>query len=221
MKYVVDNPEPSFTGLTRGVIGFGAFGQRLSRLVTADGDCVIAFDDTPAISGVAKQYSFCSYIDIEVADCWFIVGIGYKHLSTRRVVIERLQAAGRRVHSIVHTTTMIDRRSKVGSGAYLGIGVSVGDGSCVCDGSVLAAGATVAHDSFVGSAAFLGPGVTVCGNVTIGSCVFVGAGSVIRNGVVVGDNAMIGIGSVITRDIGVGEVWIGNPSRPISRDLQL
>lgn len=221
MNYVVDNPDSYFSGMRRGIIGFGTLGKRLKRLVTPDGEGVAIFDDTPGISAGYQQHPFCDYTSAEVADCWFVVGIGYKHLPSRRVVIKRLQEAGRRVHSITHATTLIDNRALVGAGSFLGIGASVGDGARIGDGTVLEAGATVCHDSCVGASSFLGPGVTVCGNATIGSCVFVGAGSVIRNGVSIGDNAVIGIGSVITRDIGEGEAWIGNPSQPSTRGIRL
>lgn len=76
------------------------------------------------------------------------------------------------------------------------------------------------HDSVVGDGCEFAPHACIGGYVVVGDNVRVGMNATIRNRVKVGDGARIGMGAVVTKDVPAGEVWVGNPARPMNRDLE-
>ncbi|RCK48647.1 maltose acetyltransferase [Thalassospira profundimaris] len=62
-------------------------------------------------------------------------------------------------------------------------------------------------------------GLEIARPVHIGENVWVGGGAIILGGVTVGDHAIIGAGAVVTRDVPANATVVGNPARPIHRDM--
>ena len=133
--------------------------------------------------------------------------------ATRRDVADEVTAAGLTLVTVVHPS------------AFLGPGVTVGEGCIVAPGSVLTRdvrlgrgvivnyGANVGHDCTIEDFAFIGPGTVLTGGVRAGSESLIGAGAVILPGLSVGDGAVVGAGAVVTQDVGDGSTVIGVPAR--------
>lgn len=57
--------------------------------------------------------------------------------------------------------------------------------------------------------------------VSIGSDCFIGGGSVIGPGVCIGNQVIVGAGSVVSEDVPDNCIVVGNPARPIRREVEL
>jgi acetyltransferase-like isoleucine patch superfamily enzyme len=55
--------------------------------------------------------------------------------------------------------------------------------------------------------------------VVIGNKVFIGTNTIITKGVSIGSGAVIGAGSVVTKDVAANDIAVGNPAKPVKRNL--
>jgi sugar O-acyltransferase (sialic acid O-acetyltransferase NeuD family) len=82
----------------------------------------------------------------------------------------------------------------------------------------------VAHDCVIGDFVTFAPKVSCNGNVRIEDHVYVGTGALIKQGslakpLVIGRGAVIGMGAVVTRDVPPGTTVVGNPARPLLKEM--
>ena len=59
----------------------------------------------------------------------------------------------------------------------------------------------------------------VAGAVIIGRFTYLGLSAVIKEGVKIGNNTIIGMGSVVYKDVPDEVVALGNPARPIKKNV--
>jgi len=82
----------------------------------------------------------------------------------------------------------------------------------------------VAHDCIIGDFVTFAPGVKCNGNVHIEDHAYIGTGAIIKQGtserpVVIGKGAIVGMGAVVTKSIPAGVTVIGNPAKPLGRNI--
>jgi UDP-perosamine 4-acetyltransferase len=135
----------------------------------------------------------------------------------RRLLVERLEADGRRLVSIVHPSAVIARSAVLAPGCVVGPHVVVGALARIGRGTILNRGALVGHHTTIGAHGFLGPGANVAGGVRVGDGVYVGLGAIVREDRTVGAGAMVGAGAVVVGDVEAGITVIGLPARPMER----
>jgi acetyltransferase EpsM len=135
----------------------------------------------------------------------------------RRPLIERLEADGRLLVSIVHPSAVIARSAVLEAGCVVGPNVVVGALARIGHGTILNRGALVGHHSIIGAHGFLGPGANVAGGVQVGAGVYIGLGAIVREDRTIGAGAMVGAGAVVVGDVEPGITVIGLPARPMER----
>ena len=111
----------------------------------------------------------------------------------------------------------------------VGIGVEVGDGTCLAPGSIVTTRvrlgrhcivnvkASVSHDSVIGDFVNLNPGSTICGHVSVGTGCYIGAGATVLDKVAIGDWTVVGAGAVVVHDLPPGVTAVGVPARIIKQ----
>jgi len=206
-----------------GIIGFGALGVQILRLISLVGEPeeLVLFDDVLHGRGQQNAFPFESFLEQRFSDFSFYVALGYRQLPRKREILEQLEVAGRRTPSLVHPSCEVNPTSRVGNGCVMYPLCNVGDGVEIGQGALLNNSVVVSHGSRVGAAAYLSPGVVVSGNVTIGRETFLGSSVVVANGRRIGSNARVGIGSVVTIDIPDNTSAVGNPLKLLTRPLEL
>lgn len=113
---------------------------------------------------------------------------------------------------------------------------SIGIGAVFCPNSMVTSNTTigrffqaniysyVAHDCVIGDFVTFAPGVRCNGRVHIGDYAYIGTNAIIREGTSgkplrIGTGAVVGMGAVVTKDIPDGVTVVGNPARPLSKEV--
>ena len=202
-----------------GFIGFGDLGKQICNHFLKEKYSekeIFIFDDLLNTDHTSAAFSFNDFLNSEHNDLAFIVSIGYKHLSLKNSIFNRLITHERTIKSFTHPSCFVssDCRMEAGTIIYplcnIDFGVSLGFG-VLLNNSV-----TISHDSKIGNCSYLSPGVVVSGKVSIGENCFIGAGSIIADNVTIGNNVIIGIGTVVTTDVSDNTFAIGNPMRTVN-----
>jgi sugar O-acyltransferase (sialic acid O-acetyltransferase NeuD family) len=204
-------------------VGYGDLGRYIEAMVTelTPASTTAYFDDNAHRTGSPGAVPFAAHTSDDFKDFRFHVCIGYKHLSLKTRLIDRLVELGRDVPCFAHPNAYVHRSAQVGHGAMIYAGCTVDQNTRIGRGALLNNGVVVAHDSAVGDGCWLGPGVTLSGHVTIGACSFVGSGTTVTNHVEIGAGATVGLATAVTKHVAAGVTVIGNPMRVLDRALQL
>jgi sugar O-acyltransferase (sialic acid O-acetyltransferase NeuD family) len=142
-----------------------------------------------------------------------VVAIGDNR--TRRMVTERLVAAGETVVTVRHPFTSVAPDVVIGEGTMISAGVVVTPGGVIGRGVLLNTSCSIDHQSAVGDFAHVSLHAAVGANCTIGNEVLLAPGAVVTSGRSVGARSVIGAGGVVLRDIGDDVVAYGVPAKPV------
>lgn len=178
------------------IYGSKEYARLLREQVVACGHRFVGFIDDqsqgPEILG--------SYDDVKrihpPTQCAMGLGIGYKNLAARAVVLKRIIADGYDLPALVHPRAYVASTVKLGAGVVVMATASVDHFSTLEDGAVLWPSTTVSHDSIVRSNVFLSPGVTLCGFTEIGSHSFIGASAIVADHRRVPENSFVKAGTL-------------------------
>lgn len=130
-----------------------------------------------------------------------LMAIGYRHLSVRAILYDRLVKYGFRFATIIHPSACIASDSIIGEGTIVSAGCILDTGVSVGANCLLNIGCVIAHDSRIGAHTFLGPSVNIAGFVSIGERCFLGIGSTIIDNINVGDGSQTAGGAVVIKDV--------------------
>lgn len=137
---------------------------------------------------------------------------------TRAAMLERLDAMGRRLTTVVHPSAYVGPRVRLDDGAIVCPGVVLTCDIHVGRAAILNYGAQVGHDGVIGRCAFIAPGANLGGNVTVGALADVGIGASVIQGRTIGERAVVGAGAVVIRDVPDDTTVVGVPAAPLRRD---
>jgi len=126
------------------------------------------------------------------------LGIGYKDLSARRIVLDRVERDGWQLPPLVHPRSWVRDAAAIGAGTVVMAGAAVELNAAIAAGCVVWTNVVVSHDSSVDRNSFLSPGAIVCGFARVGADCFVGAGAVIVDRCVVPDRSFVRAGEVVS-----------------------
>jgi len=134
--------------------------------------------------------------------CALVIGIGGIGSARRRLVFERLSAAGYPFLTVRHPSAVVAEDVVLGQGCQVMAGAILQPGAQVGVNAIINTRAAVDHDCHIGDHAHVAPGAVLCGDVEIGSNTHLGAGAVVIQGVRIGSGCIVGAGSIVLRDVG-------------------
>lgn len=194
------------------VVGAGGHGAIVADIL---GDAAIGFvDDAPekrgsTILGLPLLGPITALAEIE-HDA-IVVAIGDNPV--RRLLTERLLAAGERLATAIHPFTSIARSATIGEGSMICAGAILLPRAVVGRGVIVNSKGSVDHDSVVGDFAHVSVGASVGANVRIGEESLVAFGSSVVSGYHVGARSIVGAGAVVVRDVPDDVTVLGVPAR--------
>ena len=124
--------------------------------------------------------------------------------SVRRVVFERLLAAGFGCPAVAHPTATLEPSATLSPGvqvfplAYVGSEVGLGFGTIVNTGAI------ISHECLLGDLVNISPGAILAGGVQVGDGALVGMGVTVNLGVTIGADARVGNGATVKADVPAG-----------------
>jgi sugar O-acyltransferase (sialic acid O-acetyltransferase NeuD family) len=120
--------------------------------------------------------------------------------------------------TLVHPSSTVSGRSKLGSGVSIDAGTVVAGFSLIGDHVRIGRRAAVGHHADIGRYSTIHPGAVISGHCCIGEQVTIGTGAVIIDRIEIGDGAFIAAGSVVTKRVPPRALIAGNPGRIVRRD---
>lgn len=146
------------------------------------------------------------------------VVIGFSNPKQKQRLYQRLTDAGHKLYAtLIHPSTWISNRVKIGNGSVIYPGVHLDVDIELGRFCLINKLATIGHDTSLGAFTTISPGVNVGGYNQIGEGVEFGINSCTLQHLNVGKWAMIGAGAVIIRDVPEGAVMVGNPGKELKR----
>ena len=205
------------------MVGFGSLGKQiLSHLAATKAyHPVLFFDDPSHLKKSPNSFPFGAFLDKHHADGEFFVALGYKHLATKKNILQTLRNHNRKILSFVHPTCFVHATAKIGVGCFLFPLCSLDFYAELEDGVLLHNSVVVSHESRIQACCYLSPGVVVSGQANLGMGCFVGSGSVLANGITLGNHVRIGLATAVARDVPSGCSAIGNPIKILSKKLKI
>ena len=144
-------------------------------------------------------------------DADFVLGIGDNLL--REKIYNYILNKGKKVISLINSTSFISRFATIGDGVFINRNVTVNAFANVGNNVILNTGCIIEHECEIYDNVHIAPGAILAGNVKIGNGSFIGANSVIKQGVKIGNNVVVGAGTVVLSNISDGNKIVGNPHR--------
>jgi sugar O-acyltransferase (sialic acid O-acetyltransferase NeuD family) len=173
------------------------------------GDCGEAIDGAPIISFQTWQTT--------LGDVPIFISVGKS--SARRMLAERVSAAGGRFASLFRIANPIAPNVIVGEGTAIMAYASVGASTVIGRHVQIMPLASIDGECVIGDFATLCPSSTVYGRVVVEDGVFIGAGARIVNDsdsiLTVRTGATITAGAVVTHSVGAGQKLAGNPAQDL------
>lgn len=146
-----------------------------------------------------------------------VVAIGEPAIRQR--IYDSLRQRGARLATLIDPSAIVSDTASVGAGVIVTSFCSIASAAVVADNVVLNAKAIVGHDVTIGASTVLSSMVNVGGGCTVGTCSYVGMAAQIKQGLAIGDRTIIGMGSMVHDSIGDDLIAIGNPARPLRRNV--
>lgn len=206
------------------VVGASGFGREAldvleaMQVAGAEFEIVGVADDSPSQTNLdrigARGFEYLGTIDDWLPrsrGCRFVLGIGSPKI--RRMLVEKLEAAGLGAFTAIHPT------------ATIGSQLTVGEGAVICAHAVISTNVrlgrhvhvnpntTIGHDSELGDFVSINPAAVVSGEVAIEREALVGAAATILQQLIIHERALVGAGAVVTKDVPSDVVVTGVPGR--------
>jgi sugar O-acyltransferase (sialic acid O-acetyltransferase NeuD family) len=137
-------------------------------------------------------------------------------VTTRRLpFIELMASRGYRFVSLVHPSTNVSKRARIGTGCITNAGTVIGSNAVLGDHTVVNRGALIGHDVAIGYGCTIGPGANIAGNVEIGDGAFIAQGAVLLEGIRIGKGAVVGAGALVRKDVAANDMVMGVPAKVV------
>jgi sugar O-acyltransferase (sialic acid O-acetyltransferase NeuD family) len=149
----------------------------------------------------------------------FEVSVANGEPSVRKAIYGKLRLNKIKLASLVDNTAIVSDTAKMGEGIIITEYCSVSSSAEIGNNSAIYFKSIVGHDVRVGEHCVVSSLVGIGGGCSIGENSYIGMGAQIKEGLVIGKDVILGIGSVVHNDIPDGVIALGNPARPMRRNV--
>lgn len=136
----------------------------------------------------------------------------------RRVLREKVLAAGYGLQTLVHSQAFIGTDTELGEGVIVQYGCFISCNVKIGNNVLLQPTSNVGHDSVVGQDTVISTFVVVSGKCLIGEQSYLAIGVPVKDRITIGANTIIGMGSAVLRDVSENVIAMGIPARAIKKN---
>jgi sugar O-acyltransferase (sialic acid O-acetyltransferase NeuD family) len=145
----------------------------------------------------------------------YVVGIGSPRV--RKVLADRLDAAGFVAATLVHPEASIGSQCSIGEGSVILAGARLTTNIRLGRHVHLNPNVTVGHDTVLDDFVSMNPASSVSGECLVGPGALIGVAAVVLNQLTVGAGALVGGAACVVKDVAPGSVMVGVPAVPLAR----
>ena len=121
--------------------------------------------------------------------------------------------------TLIHPDVYIPDTTEIGKGVVIQYGCFISCNVKIEDYVYIQPQCNIGHEDVLHEGVMISGFGNIGGKVSIGKNTFLGLSSAIKDEISIGDNTIIGMGSVVFKDIPNDVVVMGNPARPIARNI--
>lgn len=118
-----------------------------------------------------------------------------------------------KIINLIHPSSIISNRIKIGKGNYIGPGVIINSNVKIYNNCIINSGSLIEHECTIQDNSHVGPSVKVAGRCVIGKNVFIGIGSTIIDKIKIGKNTIVGAGSLVVNNLVQNKTYFGIPAK--------
>ena len=209
-----------------GIYGAGGLGREvyeLASLINAHDrrwNKIIFIDDSDDVKDLRKIpiIDYKNLIDIdskeEIEVC---IGIGEPEV--REKIYKKLVNENINISTLVHPDVKIPDSTRIGEGSIICKFVSITCDIDIGENVYVHPMACIGHDAKVGDHSIVSSFVDIAGDCILGHKTFLAIGVILKQGIKIGSNAIVGLGSVVHNDIPDSVIALGNPARPMKKNI--
>jgi sugar O-acyltransferase (sialic acid O-acetyltransferase NeuD family) len=127
--------------------------------------------------------------------------------------IEQVKAHGMRFATVVHPSSRVSRKSKLGEGTIVSAGVFIAACTDIGRYVFINRGVLIGHHTRISDFATIQPGANIAGACHVGEGAYIGMGALVLDRKTIGQHALVGAGSMVTKDVPAHAQVIGRPAR--------
>lgn len=201
------------------IIGAGDHAKVLLDILLEQDVTVIGLTDKNiskgnCIYGVSVIGDDSEILKYETDEIELVNGIGsVGNTSIRQKVFSSLKEKGYVFRSVIHESSIISKRTKLGEGVQLLAGTIVNTEAEIGDNTIINTKTSIDHGCVIGKHCHIAPGCSFSGCVKVGDGTHIGTGTSIIQGINIGKNVLIGAGSLVIHNIDDNEKAFGIPAR--------
>lgn len=214
-----------------GIYGASGFGKEIMPLVRQQylklkTEQFVFIDDSQA-GGTLGDYPIISYIEfLAIASEEKGIVIAIANSQIREKLAKQLEVDNIFQLNIKANNVIIAEEAEIAEGSLFCFFTCVTSNAKIGKGFHANIYSYVAHDCIIGDYVTFAPGVKCNGNVHIEDHAYIGTGAIIKQGtaerpLVIGKGAVVGMGAVVTKSVPAGITVIGNPAKPLGRNLNV
>lgn len=139
--------------------------------------------------------------------------------SVRKNLFKSLSLDKKKFAKVICPSSIVSPSARLSNGIIISPQCSVQSQSRLGKNIFLNTQSVIGHNAKIGAHTVVSSKVNIGGNVLIGLSSYIGMGAQIKEGVRIGSNTIIGMGSVVYNDIPDNMIALGNPARPMKKNL--
>lgn len=184
-------------------------------------DEICFIDDNPALGDEfygSKLFSLEKVIEkFDISDIEVTIANGEPYI--KKLIYGKLKAKNIKLATLIDRTAIVSETAKIGEGAIITPYCSVSSLAVLGVNVELNTKSIVGHDVILGDHCVVSSLVNIGGASTVGESSYLGMGVQIKEVTQIGKEVIIGMGSVVYNDIPDEMIALGNPARPMRKNV--
>ena len=137
----------------------------------------------------------------------------------RKAIYDKLKSSNIKLATLVDNSAIVSDTAQIGEGVIVTSYCSISSSAVVGNNVAINTKAIVGHDVRLGEHAVISSLVNIGGATPVGENSYIGMGVQIKEGLTIGKDVIVGMGSVVYNDIPDEVIALGNPARPMRRNI--